>query len=155
LATGGGESRAQWAVIGECSAGTKVPSTTPRRQWRTVPPFTARQAPVICDARCEAKKATASATSVAIVILPHGMSPAICSMSVSLRSDHGVTVHPGATQLALIPYGPSSIAMDRVNATTPALAAEYTGSIGAPLDTDFFSAWPDAMLTITPLRCSI
>ena len=59
-------------------------------------------------------------------------------------NDLGVRTVPTATTLTRIPCGPHSRAMVRLNDSSPAFAAEYAPSSGAPL------AATEEMLTMLP-----
>src|SRR5262249_25016771 len=114
------------------------------------PPSTTYTAPVTYAAR-EAKKVTTSATPSGAPARPRGISASICSIFLEVRAAvMSVRTYPGMTTFAVMPYGATSLASERVKPIRPALAAPYAVSPGQPT-----SPTTEEILIMRPLRHSI
>src|SRR6185369_6244997 len=103
--------------VGDCENGARSPC----HQLWVWPPSATISCPVTQPASSEARNATAGAMSAATA--RRGMAWSIWTNSNAsaclLASTPSVSVRPGATELTVIPWGPSSRASARVNAHTP------------------------------------
>src|ERR1051325_1169501 len=120
----------QWSAIK--SAFSSFHTTNLDAIW---PPSTNNVAPVIYDARSDARNATALATSSALPPLPSGMSRKYSLSSIGSEKDPAVRrvrISPGHTAVTRICHGPSSLAAVRNNPINPALLALYAVRLASP-----------------------
>ena len=97
-----------------------------------IPPSTLISTPVMYDASCEAKKATAPATSsgcpnrfIGTFAITSFASSSAASLDSPFRSRIGVTIGPGATVFTRMPRPTSSAAVVRAKERSAALVADY------------------------------